>query len=199
MRAANAFFQAALKEYPEDAALRTRWGELFLATHQNNEAVKLFQEALEIDAGYAPAKIGLAKIAAGRYEEKTREWAEQVIDETPDRALEAHLMLARAALEDGAIDAGDEALDEALELAEDHDRSPLEIYALKAARRSAARHDRQPVDAARARAEPELRRRLRDPGAFLRDHAPLPRGHRAAASAPSRSSPISTRRMPSSA
>jgi tetratricopeptide (TPR) repeat protein len=133
VRAANSFFQAAVKEYPEDFALRARWGELFAATHQNNEAVRLFEEALELKPDYAPAKIGLAKIAAGRYEEKTREWADQVIDETPDEALEAHLMIARAALEDGALDAGEEALDEALELAEDHDRSPLEIYALKAA------------------------------------------------------------------
>jgi tetratricopeptide (TPR) repeat protein len=132
VRAANAFFQAAIKDYPQDAALRTRWGELFLATHQNSEAIRLFQEALELDASYAPAKIGLAKIAAGRFEEKTREWAEQVIDETPEQALEAHLLLAQAALEDGALEAGDDALDEALELAEDHDRSPLEIYALKA-------------------------------------------------------------------
>jgi tetratricopeptide (TPR) repeat protein len=133
VRSANSFFQAALKEYPEDAAVRTRWGELFLATHQNEQAIRLFQEALEIDAAYAPAKIGLAKIAAGRFEEKTREWAVQVIDETPEQALEAHLLLARAALEDGSIDGGDDALDEALELAEEHDLSPLQIYALKAA------------------------------------------------------------------
>ncbi len=133
VRAANSFFQAALKEFPEDPALRTRWGELFLATHQNNEAIRLFEEALEIDAKYAPAKIGLAKVAAGRFEEKTTEWAKQVIDETPEQALEAYLLLARAALEDGAIDIGDEALDEALELAEEHDRSPLGVYALKAA------------------------------------------------------------------
>ena len=132
VRAANTFFQTALKEYPQDPALRTRWGELFAATHANNEAVKLFEEALELDPKYAPAKIGLAKIAAGRYEEKTREWAAQVIEETPDQALEAHLMVARAALEDGAIDAGVVALDMAQELAEEHDRSPLEIYALKA-------------------------------------------------------------------
>lgn len=132
VRAANSLFQGALKEFPEDAALRTRWGELFLATHQTNDAVKLFQEALEIDATYAPAKIGLAKAAAGRFDEKTREWAEQVIDDTPDEALEAHLLLARAALEDGAIEEGEKALDAALELAQEHDRSPLEIYALKA-------------------------------------------------------------------
>jgi tetratricopeptide (TPR) repeat protein len=132
VRAANAFFQTAIKEYPDDPALRARWGELFVATHQNNEAARLFEEALELEANYAPAKIGLAKIAAGRYEEKTREWAAQVIDETPDHALGAHLLVARAALEDGAIDAGVVALDRALELAEKHDRSPLEIYALKA-------------------------------------------------------------------
>ncbi len=133
VRAANSFFQAAVKEYPEDPALRTRWGELFAATHQNNEAVRLFEEALELDEDYAPAKIGLAKVAAGRYEEKTREWADQVIADTPEQALEAHLMIARAALEDGALEAGEDALDEAMELAEDNGRSPLEIYALRAA------------------------------------------------------------------
>jgi tetratricopeptide (TPR) repeat protein len=132
VRASNAFFQAAIKEYPEDPAVRTRWGELFFATHQHNEAIKLFEEALGLDADYAPAKIGLAKVAAGRFEDKTGEWAKQVIDDTPEQALEAYLLLARAALEDGAIDAGDDALDEALELAERHGRSPLEIYALKA-------------------------------------------------------------------
>ena len=49
VRAANSLFQAAVKEYPQDAALRARWGELFLVTHQNSEAIKLFQEALELD------------------------------------------------------------------------------------------------------------------------------------------------------
>ena len=132
VRSANTFFQTASKEHEGDPAVLTRWGELFLATHQNDQAIQLFQEALEADAKYAPAKLGLAKVAAGRFEEKTREWAQQVIDDAPDHALEAHLLLARAALEDGAIDDGDDQLDEALELAEDNDRSPLEVYALKA-------------------------------------------------------------------
>jgi tetratricopeptide (TPR) repeat protein len=132
LRGANGFFQAALKAYPEDAALHTRWGELFLATHQANEAVELFQEALELDPQYAPAKVGLAKISAGRFEEQAREWVKEVIDDTPDASLEAHLLLAQVSLEDGAIDDGDTQLDEALALAEKQDLPPLEIYALKA-------------------------------------------------------------------
>ena len=83
MRAANGLFQAAIKEYPQDAGVRARWGELFLVTHQNDEAVKLFQEALELDEHNAAATIGLAKVAAGRFEEKTREFAKVVIERIP--------------------------------------------------------------------------------------------------------------------
>ncbi|MEO8466551.1 MAG: tetratricopeptide repeat protein [Gammaproteobacteria bacterium] len=131
-RAANGFFQTAMKEYPQDVPLRVRWGELFIATHQNNEAVKLFQEAIELDGKYTPAMVGLAKVAASGFEEKTKEYAQKVIDDAPDQAAPAHLLLARAALEDGAIDAGDKELDRALALVKKHDFSPLEVYALKA-------------------------------------------------------------------
>ena len=56
VRAANAFFQTAIKEYPEDPALRARWGELFVATHQNNEAARLFEEALSSTKSTRPRK-----------------------------------------------------------------------------------------------------------------------------------------------
>jgi tetratricopeptide (TPR) repeat protein len=132
VRAANGFFQAALKEYPKDAAVRTRWGELFAATHQNNEAVKLFQEALELDENYAPAKLGLAKVAAGRFDEKAKELADEVIEKSPDSAIEAYLLLARTELEDGAVADAEAKLDKALAIAEREKVTPLEIYALKA-------------------------------------------------------------------
>src|SRR5690606_28859398 len=46
--AANNFFRTAVAERPEDATLRARWGELFLAAHNPAEALNLFREALEL-------------------------------------------------------------------------------------------------------------------------------------------------------
>ncbi len=132
VRAANGFFQEAVKAFPEEAPLRVRWGELYRVTHQDNEAAQLYEEALEIDESYAPAKLGLARVAAGRFEEKTREWLEEVVDAAPEVSLQAHLLLAQVSLEDGSIDAGDAELDKALAIAEKEDLPPLEIYALKA-------------------------------------------------------------------
>lgn len=132
VRGANAFFQTAIKEYAEDAVLRTRWGELFLATHQDNDAAKLFSEALGLDEDYAPAKLGLAKISARQFEERARELVQEVIEQSPDDSLPAQLLLARTQLEDGAIEEADKKLDEALALAQRIGATPLEIYSLKA-------------------------------------------------------------------
>ncbi|NIW23872.1 MAG: tetratricopeptide repeat protein, partial [Gammaproteobacteria bacterium] len=35
LRAANTQFQEAIDQYPDDPRLRTRWGELFVTTHQD--------------------------------------------------------------------------------------------------------------------------------------------------------------------
>ena len=131
LKSANTHFQSAVKLYPEDPYVRARWGYLFHATHQDNEAVKLFQEALELDSEFIAAKLGLAKVSAGRFELRARAWVDEVLAEDGE-ALEAHLLLARMDLEDGAIDRADELLDRALKIAESKGLPPLEIYALKA-------------------------------------------------------------------
>jgi tetratricopeptide (TPR) repeat protein len=131
VRGANRDFQAAIQEYPDDARLRARWGELFIATHQDSEAVQLFQEALEIDADYAPAKLGLASVSSGRFEDRAENWVQEVLREDPDD-LKAQLLLAQMRLEVGALMEADTALDEALRIAEQADLPPLEVYALKA-------------------------------------------------------------------
>ena len=132
LQAANAFFRTALELDPESFTVRHRWGRLFLATHQADEAARLFIEALDLNEDYTPAKLGIAAVALGRFEDRARTIVEEVLD-GEGRHLEAHLISARLSLENGAVGAARETLDEALEIAEAQDLPPLEVYALHAA------------------------------------------------------------------
>ena len=131
LQAANAYFRTAVEINPESSRARTRWARLFLMTHQNSDAIKLFQEALDLNSEYLPAKLGLAAVATGRFEDKAKELVQVVLDADSSQ-LEAHLLRARINLEDGALDAANESLDEGLRIAETKALPPLEIYALKA-------------------------------------------------------------------
>ena len=130
-QAANSYFQAAIDAYPDDPRLRTRWGELFLASHANNEALKLFREALEMDPQYRPALRGLVKIGAEGFSDQANEWLEEIFGIEPDD-IEALLLRARVLLEDGSVEQGREHLEHALEVARASGVTPLEIYALLA-------------------------------------------------------------------
>jgi len=130
-RGANETFRQAVQQSPDDASLRARWGYLFLETHQANEAVQLFNEALERDPKHIGAKLGLASVAAGRFEDRAHRWLEEVLSEDED-SLPALLLLARMDLEEGALDRAAARLDRAERIAEEQDLPPLEVYALKA-------------------------------------------------------------------
>ena len=132
LQAANAFFRTALELDPESFTIRERWARLFLATHQADEAVRLFTEALDLNEDYTPARLGIAAVALGRFEDRARTIVEEVLD-GEGRHLEAHLISARMSLELGAVDAAREALDEALAIVEAQDLPPLEVYSLHAA------------------------------------------------------------------
>ncbi len=132
LQAANAFFRTAAELDPESPSILHRWGRLFLATHQADEAVGLFMEALDLDGDYTPAKLGIAAVALGRFEDRARTMIEDVLDD-PGEHLEAHLISARMSLEVGAVGPARQALDVALEIAAEQDLPPLEIHALHAA------------------------------------------------------------------
>ena len=131
LQAANAYFRTAVEIDPESPRARTRWARLFLMTHQNSDAIKLFQEALELNSEYLPAKLGLATVATGRFEDRANALVEAVL-EADSLQLEAQLLRARMSLEDGSLEAANESLDEALRIAEIKNLPPLEVYALKA-------------------------------------------------------------------
>ena len=132
LQAANAFFRTALELDPESFTVRHRWGRLFLATHQADEAARLFIEALDLNEDYTPARLGLAAVALGRFESRARTLVEEVLD-GDGRHLEAHLIAARMSLELGAVEPARDDLDEALEIAGAQELPPLEVYALHAA------------------------------------------------------------------
>ena len=106
---ANALFRAAANASPDDAAVRVRWGELFLSTYQVADAEALFAEALAIDAGNVAAKLGLARVALGRFEARARNIVDSVLAEDPDNGA-AGLLAARLALEVGDTEAAGELL-----------------------------------------------------------------------------------------
>jgi tetratricopeptide (TPR) repeat protein len=131
-RGANTFFQAALDRFPEDAAVRARWGNLFRETHQDNEAAKLYQESLGLDPRHVPAIVGLAAISAETFDERAREWLEDALELEPDNVA-ALLLRARMDLEEGVLADADASLARALSITAQRNLAPLEIYALKAA------------------------------------------------------------------
>ncbi len=130
VKLANDVFRDALKAEPENPDLRVRWGYLFEQTHQEGEALALFNEALEIDENHVPAKLGSASVLSGRFEDKSKKIVEEALEEQDDQTL-GHYLLARMALEEGDLKVADEQLDVALEKAAKLGVSPLEGYALK--------------------------------------------------------------------
>jgi tetratricopeptide (TPR) repeat protein len=98
-QAANDYFRSAVAAQPKNAALKVRWGRLFLERFQPADAEALFTEALEIDEKNAEAVLGLALVAADTFDRRAVELAEQAVKLDP-KLTEGHRLLARLALED---------------------------------------------------------------------------------------------------
>lgn len=96
---ANEAFRAAEKQNPGDLEVKVRYGRMFLERAQPADAAKLFGEALEIDGNYAPALLGMALIAAERFDKKAVDFAQKALQADP-QLVEAQELLARVALED---------------------------------------------------------------------------------------------------
>ena len=110
VKAANQAFRLAVRQEPDDADIKVRWGELFLATYQVADAQALFREALEIDPVHAGAKLGLARVAIDRFEAEARRLVLEVLDAEPAHTG-ALLLAARLALEVGDYERARQALE----------------------------------------------------------------------------------------
>src|SRR3954454_6272161 len=92
-------FALAYKAQPTSPEVRTEWGNLFLERFNPAEAANLFNEALKLDENYAPAYLGMARVAAEGYSKKAVEFAHEALKRDP-KYTEAQEFLAFLALED---------------------------------------------------------------------------------------------------
>jgi cellulose synthase operon protein C len=95
---ANEVFRFLVDQNPKNADYRERWGRLYMEVGQEDEAGKLFTEALEVNKNHARALLGLAQIADETYDNNAGELAHKAL-ETDPKLVEAQEMLARLALE----------------------------------------------------------------------------------------------------
>ena len=114
-RDANTFLRSAASASPEDAAVQTAWGELFLEKYNRADAVRSFQEALALDDEWAPAHLGLARALVNENPPVARASAERALEIDP-RFVGAHLFLAEEDLGDRNIESARAGVDRALEI-----------------------------------------------------------------------------------
>jgi tetratricopeptide (TPR) repeat protein len=110
---ANDEFRLALKQHPESAEVRVRWGRLFLERFNKSEAGGLFQEALAKDPKNAQALLGMALLASEGFSHDAVELAQKAVDADP-KLTEAHELLAYLALEDNEPEKAAKEADKAL-------------------------------------------------------------------------------------
>ena len=131
-REANRLFRQAARIEENNPAVRTRWGSLYASTHQVSDALSLFNEALEIDSDYLPAKLATIRLTFQRFEGAVHRELEDILQTYP-HSLEAHVLMARLALELKDTKAARNHLEAAENLATENGLPALEIYALLAA------------------------------------------------------------------
>lgn len=114
-RLANTLIRAASIEAPDDLAIQTLWGELFVEKYDNLEASKSFADVLRVDDQWAPAHLGLARSLVDTDPPTARGMAATAIEIAPDY-LDAHLFLAQRDLDDREHEAAGVALLRALQI-----------------------------------------------------------------------------------
>jgi cellulose synthase operon protein C len=112
---ANKEFRSAVAQSPKVAEIRVRWGRLLLERFNKEDAMGLFNEALEIDPKSANAMLGMAEVAADDFERKAEELARKALELDP-KLVEAQELLASMALEDNNPEKAAAEADKALKL-----------------------------------------------------------------------------------
>ncbi len=112
---ANGFFRSAAGQAPDDPAINTAWGELFLEKYNRADAVRSFQTAIKADESYVPARLGLAHATLDENPPAAKSAAEAALKVNPNY-VPAHLLIAELALDDRQRDEARASIRKALEV-----------------------------------------------------------------------------------
>ena len=112
---AHQLYRQAMEMAPKNAAIRAAWGNLLLRKHNPADAEGLFREALEINPNHTGALLGMAELAASRWEGQAAERLQNALQVHPNLA-EARVLLARLHLEQDEHEAAAKELDAALQV-----------------------------------------------------------------------------------
>ena len=136
LQSANDYFKTATGLAPDSAPLRTRWGELYVDTYQYQEALTLFDEALQLDPDYGYAQIGAASVLASNFDPEALAYLEKATRNSAAPAgvrLRAMLLLGQMAMEESVLDKAKTILQAATDLAGQEGLPVVEVYAMRAA------------------------------------------------------------------
>ena len=125
---ANAAYRDAAGAAPNDAAIQTALGDLFLEKYDKAEALKSFQMALQVDPSWTPALIGSARALADENPPQAATLAKRALEINPS-SVDAQIFLAGEAADANKHDEARQALDKALAV----NPSSLDAIALRAA------------------------------------------------------------------
>ena len=108
-RQANQLFNNAAQALPNDPAIHTAWGNLFLEKYSNGSAVQLFRDALELDEAWGPAHLGMAQALVDENPTVARVSAEQVLQIDANN-VKAHLFIAEQEFVNGNTEVAKQSL-----------------------------------------------------------------------------------------
>jgi tetratricopeptide (TPR) repeat protein len=132
IRAANEVFREAVAANQRAVLPRVRWGRMFMEAGQYNDALALFQEAVELDEKDVGARLAMTRLSVERFEGDVSEGVAELLKED-ENLIEAHLVAATIAIERGRYDEAARAATRARELAGEQRLPPLEALTLLAA------------------------------------------------------------------
>src|SRR5262245_47065157 len=125
---ANAAYREAAAGLPMDPAVQTAWGELFLDGHENREAMKSFQMAMQVDQRWTPALIGAARTLADDNPPQASAFVKRALEINPS-SVDAQIFIAEQAMDAERKTEAREALAKALAV----NPSSLDAHAMLAA------------------------------------------------------------------